>query len=118
MSELVEQQEMLRWENVPVLLCAILQELRVLNGKDKMPAPKQVVIEPRTETVQTAEPQTEKSGVSHDELKDLCLSLNRENPDNKGKIKDIIAKYTEGKLQDVLDKDLPSLKADIEQLRG
>lgn len=113
---LVEDQEMLRWENVPVLLCAILQELRVINGKEKMPATKDVVIEPKTAEPKTDE--TEKSGVTHDELKDLCLSLNRDNPDNKGKIKEIIAKYTDGKIADVLDKDLPALKADIEQLRG
>lgn len=124
MSELVENQEMLRWENVPVLLCAILQELRVLNGKDKMPAPKQVIIEPKTETAKTEEPQTEETDnaatdpPTHDEVKTLCLDLNRKDPANKDKITAIIAEYTDGKLADVPAAKLQDLKARIEQLNG
>ena len=120
-------QQNLRWEDVPVLLCSILQELRTMNGKPAMPAPKQVVIEPRTETVQTAEPQTVETEetdnaatdpATHDEVKALCLSLNRENPANKDKITAIIADYTDGKLADVPVAKLPDLKARIEALHG
>ena len=125
--ELIEKQEMLGWNDVPVLLCSILQELRVLNGKPAMPAAKQVIIEPKTETVQTAEPQTVETEetdnaatdpATHDEVKALCLELNRKDPANKDKITALIADYTDGKLADVPVAKLPDLKARIEQLNG
>lgn len=119
-------QQNLRWEDIPVLLCSILQELRVLNGKPAMPAPKQVIIEPKTETVQTAEPQTAETeetnnaatDTTHDEVKALCLELNRKDPANKDKITALIADYTDGKLADVPAAKLPDLKTRIEALHG
>ena len=117
----------IRFEDIPILLCSILQELRVLNGKPAMPMTKQVIIEPKTETVQTAEPQTAQTEetdnattdpATHDEVKALCLELNRKDPANKDKITALIADYTDGKLADVPVAKLPDLKARIEQLNG
>jgi hypothetical protein len=121
----VEKQEMLKWEDVPVLLCAILQELRVMNGKPAMPkTTKEVVIEPKTEEPQTVEtekqeePANAETGITHDEVKGLCLDLNRKNPANKDKITGIIAEFTDGKLADVPSAKLPELKARIDSLNG
>lgn len=121
--KLVEKQEMLRWEDVPVLLCAILQELRIMNGKPKMPVEKDVVIEPKT--VEAEKPKTEKketenaeTSITHDEVKELCLDLNRKDPANKDKIMAIIADFTDGKLADVPSDKLEALKSRIDALNG
>jgi len=99
-----------RWEDVPNLLNEILGELKLLNSGN--------VKQETTQTEQTEKPKQEvkeeKQQLTHEELKDFCLELNRQNPDNKEKIKSIISKFTDGKLMDVPSDKLPDLKAQIE----
>ena len=101
-----------RWEDVPNLLNEILGELKLLNSGN--------VKQETAETEQTEKPKQEVKEekqdrqLTHEELKDFCLELNRQNPDNKEKIKSIISKFTDGKLMDVPSDKLPDLKAQIE----
>ena len=100
-----------RWEDVPDLLVEILDELKRQNRRTEETVKKETV-----ETEQTEKPKEEKQDrqLTHDEVKDFCLELNRQNPDNKEKIKSIISKFTDGKLMDVPSDKLPDLKAQIE----
>ena len=104
-----------RWEDVPDLLAEILDELKKLNCETEKTVKQETV-----ETEQTEKPKKEVKEekqdrqLTHDEVKDFCLELNRQNPANKDKIKSIIAKFTDGKLMDVPADKLADLKTQIE----
>jgi|SRR6056297_1262809 len=101
-----------RWEDVPNLLAEILDQLKQLNRETVG------IVKPQTE--QTAKPKQEAKKekqdkqLTHEEIKDFCLELNRRDPANKEKIKSIISKFTDGKLMDVPPGKLPDLKTEIE----
>ena len=113
--ELIEKQEMLGWNDVPVLLCAILQQLRVLNGLTPMPVTQDVVIEPRTEQAEKPDVEVFPADTSkYDEVHQFCLDLSAKNISNVKKIKEIIAKYTDGKVADIPLEKLDAFKAEVE----
>lgn len=98
-------------EDIPAILTQILMELKRINngpGIDETPfeAPTE---QPKEEPV---------AGITHEDVKELCLDLNRKNPANKREIKKLIKKYTDGKLVDISNADLPKIKADIEALNA
>ena len=101
----------IRFEHVPRLLGQILFELKRLNNGPGIDAPPFETDEPKT-----AEPQT--GEVTHEEMKKLCLTLNRKSPENKGKIKEIISEFTDGKLADIDVGKLSGLKTRLEALNG
>jgi len=98
-----------RWEDVPNLLNEILGELKLLNSGNVKQETEQIE-KPKQEVKEEKQDQQ----LTHDEVKDFCLELNRQNPANKDKIKSIISKFTDGKLMDVPSDKLPDLKAQIE----
>lgn len=104
----------IRFEDVPRILTQILFELKRINNGAGIDAPPFEDVPPKVETAeqQTAEPQE----VNHDQLKKICLTLNRKDSANKDKIKAIIAEFTDGKLADVPVGQLGVLKTKIEAL--
>ncbi|MFA6718364.1 MAG: hypothetical protein WCS15_04715 [Prevotella sp.] len=104
------EEKSFRLEDIPNLLVQILFELKRINNgpgvDDKTPAEIMEKVEPEKE------PEQEK-GITHDDAKDMCLKLNRKDPANKRKIKKIIGKYTDGKLADISNADLPKFKEDL-----
>lgn len=102
-----------KFEDIPALLTQILMELKKISngpGVDATPFEKPEPAEqPREE---------EHTGVTHEEVKALCLKMNRKDPANKREIKKLIQKYTDGKLADISNADLPKIKADIEALNA
>ena len=72
----------------------------------EVPAISEVVLE-QTEVAQT---------INRQELKDLCMSLVRANPDMKPIIKNIISGYGATTIDKVVEADLPALKSKLESL--
>jgi len=101
------------FENIPNLLMKILKELQKLNGDQKNSCDEQPV---ESNSVVECSLNADVDIPTHEQLKELCLQLNRQNPNNKGSIREAISKYTDGKLVDVPKEKLVELKADIERL--
>jgi hypothetical protein len=99
--------EKLKFENVPSLLADILEEIRRISSS--MVVKSEPVKQTETKAEESSEP-----GLTHEDLRDLCLKLNRENNVCRDKIKSVIARFTDGRLQDVPVDKLSDLKAEIE----
>jgi uncharacterized protein YgbK (DUF1537 family) len=68
--------------------------------------------DPAPEQTEVAQTQT----INRQELKDLCMSLVRANPDMKPIIKNIISRYGATTIDKVVEVDLHSLKYQLESL--
>lgn len=82
------------------------EAIAYVQAKEEAPAISEVVPE-QTEVAQT---------INRQELKDLCMSLVRANPDMKPIIKNIISGYGATTIDKVVEADLPALKSKLESL--
>ena len=91
-----------------------------MNGKAPMPAQQDVIIEPKHVEIEAqkaeeaAEEENEEDVLTHEKLTDHLTRLIFKKRENSVLIKSIIARYSEGKLNDVPLEKLPALKADID----
>lgn len=111
------------WEDVPGILAQILEELRA-GGKPKQlelvereaPAPEPE--QPKTEAAPAPEAPAP-DVLDREAIRLKVLAHNRENPELRIKVREIVASMTpsgEGKFNDVPDAKLPELLAQIEEL--
>lgn len=82
------------------------EAIAYVQAKEEAPAISEVVTE-QTEVAQT---------INRQELKDLCMSLVRANPDMKPIIKNIISGYGATTIDKVVEADLHALKSKLESL--
>lgn len=90
----------------PTPVEATPEAIAYVQAKEEVPAIAEVVPE-QTEVAQT---------INRQELKDLCMSLVRANPDMKPIIKNIISGYGATTIDKVVEADLPALKSKLESL--
>lgn len=116
------------WEDVPGILAQILEELQAGGKPKQLELVERELVEREAPAPEPEQPKTEAAPAPEAPAPDVLdreairlkvLAHNRENPELRIKVREIVASMTpsgEGKFNDVPDAKLPELLAQIEEL--